>query len=244
VCVPGQQFSCACPGTSSKGVQACLPDGKGLGSCEGCPSGQGGTGSGGKGGSAGQGQAGQGQAGSSDKPDAGDFFDSLPFPLPDSGPVGQCVGCLKDNCDSQINSCYNNPDCAQGIQCAVTQCLGGNILGGMGGGPGPGGMGGGPDPACLLQCFNGDPGAAFAAVQTFQCVTQTCGGDCGGGFFGDGGGNFPLGGLGGGPPPGMNGDPNARYIDGVRVPLPSEVPGYPWLQQALTPKQLRNRLRV
>jgi hypothetical protein len=25
----------------------------------------------------------------------------------------------------------------------------------------------------------------------------------------------------------------AYYIDGVRIPEPSEVPGYPWLQEAL-----------
>src|SRR5450432_2593444 len=36
-CVPGQQVSCACPGSSVSGVQVCNSAGTGLGSCTGCP---------------------------------------------------------------------------------------------------------------------------------------------------------------------------------------------------------------
>ena len=36
-CVPGQQVSCACPGSSVTGVQVCNSAGTGLGSCTGCP---------------------------------------------------------------------------------------------------------------------------------------------------------------------------------------------------------------
>jgi hypothetical protein len=233
-CVPGQQVECACPGTALKGVQVCSQDGKGFGPCQGCPGGAGGTS--GAGGSSGEG-------GSGGKPQDGgaDFFDALPFPLPDSGPVGECVGCLQENCGDSINACYNDPDCVDGIQCAITDCLASSALGGGpgGGSGGPGGLGGlggggGLDFACLLGCFNNDPTAVFKAVTAFQCITQTCGDKCGGGILGDGGG-FPLGGLGGGPTPGAS--PHALYIQGVRVPTPAEVPGFPRLQQALTPRR-------
>jgi hypothetical protein len=287
-CIPGQQIECPCPGTDITGVQTCSKDGNSLSVCTGCPppdntaggAGQtggagAGPGGGGKGGAAGKGAAGGGQpeggsAGAQggksgtagkgqDPPDAGDFFDSLPFPLPDSGPVGTCVNCLQSQCGDAINGCYNDTNCTQGIQCAITTCftggMGGTPMGGgpMGGNPFGGSAGGGVNFGCLLGCFNGDVTSAFAAIQAFQCITQTCGSDCGGGLLGDGG--FPLGGLGGGPLGGLGGgqpggqpggslpgsQPEAqlisgvRYIDDVRVPLPAEVPGYPWLQEALTP---------
>jgi hypothetical protein len=145
--------------------------------------------------------------------------------------VGECVGCLQENCSDSINQCYNDPKCVDGIQCAITDCFAGSAIGG---GQGPGG---GLDFACLLGCFGGDPTAVFAAVQAFQCITQTCGDKCGGGILGDGG--FPLGGLGGGPPPPEKPVPGAMYMQGVRVPRPEEVPGYPRLQRALSPRWAR-----
>ncbi len=253
LCSPGQQESCACPGTDLQGVQVCNSSGQGYSSCTGCPTvtpaGGGGQNAGGGlnvgGSSAGTGTAGTGTAGAGntagtgtagkagEAPDGGgDFFDALPFPLPDSGPVGECVACLQDKCDSAINGCYNSADCTAGIQCALTTCAGGggNPLGG-------GGSGGGLDFGCLLGCFNGNINAVFSAVQAFQCITQTCGSNCGGDILGDGG--FPLGGLGGGNTPlgalGGGQMPATLTMQGVRVPGPSEVPGYPRMQQALTP---------
>ncbi|MCS6898898.1 MAG: hypothetical protein RMJ98_04515 [Myxococcales bacterium] len=238
VCIPGQQVECACPGTPLKGVQVCAKDGKGFEPCQGCPGGQGG-----EGGNSGPGGSGGGGGAGGTPEDAGaDFFDALPFPLPDSGPIGECVGCLQEQCGDAINACYNDPDCIDGIQCAITDCLASSALGGGpgGGSGGPGGLGGlggggGLDFACLLSCFNGDPTAVFKAVNAFQCITQTCGDKCGGGIVGDGGG-FPLGGLGGGPTPGAS--PEAVAMQGVRVPSPAEVSGFPRLQQALTPRRL------
>jgi hypothetical protein len=249
VCSPGEAIECACPGTPIKGVQVCSVDGTGFKACQGCPGGSGGSNQGGNGGSnqAGSNQAGSNQAGSNqggsggsnqggNPSDAGsDFFDALPFPLPDSGPVGECIGCLQENCNDSINGCYNDPSCVDGIQCAITDCFASSALGGGQGAGGQGGPGGGGlDFGCLLGCFNGDPTAVFAAVQAFQCITQTCGEKCGGGILGDGGG-FPLGGLGGGPTPNAQPSPDALRMQGVRVPRPEEVPGFPRLQQALTP---------
>lgn len=248
VCKVGAQVECACPATSLKGVQVCNAQGTGFDPCTGCPSGQGGSSSQG-----GQSSAGGNDAGGSNNTgggnsggkagepaDAGsDFFDALPFPLPDSGPVGECVGCLQENCNDAINKCYNDPNCVDGIQCAITDCFASSALGGGQGGPGGlGGLGGGNglDFQCLLGCFGGDPTAVFAAVQTFQCITQTCGDQCGGGILGDGGG-FPLGGLGGGPTPGNPPVPGAAYMQGVRIPQPEEVPGFPRLQKALSPRR-------
>jgi hypothetical protein len=36
-CTPGQQVSCACPGSSVTGAQSCLANGSGYGACTGCP---------------------------------------------------------------------------------------------------------------------------------------------------------------------------------------------------------------
>lgn len=209
-----------------------------------------GTGVGGKGGG-GKGNGGKGGGGK----DAGDIFDA--FPLPDSGPIGMCVDCLKNNCDAQINACYNNPNCLAGIQCSIQKCFAGTGAGGMGmgvgggtamgvgggtgmgvgGGTGAGG-GGGVNFQCLLGCFNGDIGAAFSAIQAFQCVSMSCGSACTGGLgAGAGGGGGKGGSTGmvvdpfGGGPDGLSMD---LYVDHVRIPEPNECPGYPELQQALS----------
>lgn len=267
LCLPGQQFECPCPGSAEKGVQVCKEDGSGLDACTGCPTGAGGSAQGGSAGAGGSSGSSGAAGGGGNQSDGGDFFDSLPFPLPDSGPVGECVNCLQSQCGSAINGCYNNQNCIDGIQCAITDCFigggsqGGSSGGGLLGGGGSGGglLGGGSNGvnfACLLNCFNGDIGAAYSAIQTFSCVTQTCGGQCGGdilggdggfplgglgaggggggllGGLGAGGGGFPLGGLGGGMPETTVVN-EQFYIDGVRIPMPEEVPGYPQLQDAL-----------
>lgn len=191
----------------------------------------------GKGGTGGS-TPGKGGTGGSNTDPPIDIFDAG-IPLPDSGPVGECVTCLEQNCKSSINGCINDSSCTGGIQCAVTTCLGG---GGMPGGGGPGGL----DFQCLLGCFDGDLGAVLTAVQAFQCVTGTCGEQCGGALGGIGGGGGPFGGLGGGgtplggggmtpPNPGNAPTPQSAppNIDGVRIPMPEEVPGFPAFQKAL-----------
>lgn len=167
--------------------------------------------------------------------DAKDFWDS--FPIPDS----PCKTCLQDNCPD-INACYNDPVCVQGIQCTVTDCLAG---GGGGGNGGSGGGGGQIDYMCVLGCFNNDFGAAMTAISAFSCITQTCGTDCGlGGLAGSGGGGgnniasswTPFG------SDELFGAANRRalsrsqrYIGSVRVPAPEEVACcYPWLVDVLS----------
>ena len=56
-CVPGQQVSCACPGSNVTGVQVCNLAGSAFGACMGCP-GSGGAGANGAAGAAGGGSAG------------------------------------------------------------------------------------------------------------------------------------------------------------------------------------------
>lgn len=159
--------------------------------------------------------------------DGNDIFDALP-PLPDSGPIAECVNCLQTECNSQINTCYNDPNCVQGVQCAITQCTG------MGGGGSGGGGGGQLDFACILQCFNNDMGSVMTAVSAFQCITMTCGDACGlSGGGGSGGGN------GGWPPQPFAPSaplfgPSNYYIGSTRVPRPEEVvSAYPWLADVL-----------
>jgi hypothetical protein len=107
--------------------------------------------------------------------DGGNIFDSFPFP--DSGPIADCVACADENCNSQINACFNNPACAQGVVCAATSCGGFNLQ-------------------CILQCFGGNFQAGLQAFQSFLCLAQNCGQQCigvitGGGGPGGGGGPVP-----------------------------------------------------
>ncbi len=173
-------------------------------------------------------------------PDAKDFFDALP-PLPEGGPLGDCVACLQQECSEPINECYNDPNCVEGIQCTVTECTSG------GGGGAGGGGGGGLDFACVLDCFNNDMGSVMTAVAVFQCVTESCGDECGMGGGGGAGGGGAGGGSGGNSMNGMN-LPRALfgrydrpslgrrgyYIGTTRVPRPEEVASaYPWLAELL-----------
>ncbi len=160
--------------------------------------------------------------------DAKDFFDTLP-PLPDSGPIGECLSCLQGQCGDQINACYNDATCWSGIQCAATSCF-------TSGGGGSGGSGsGGIDYACLMECFDNDMTAIMTALQMFQCITGTCGELCGmSGQGGSGGGGFQYGQFRFyQDPTAVYFQPGARYIGAVRVPEPCEVSSIPWLADVL-----------
>jgi hypothetical protein len=109
--------------------------------------------------------------------DGGNFFDSFPFP--DSGPIADCVSCADQSCNDQVNACFNNPACAQGVVCAATSCGGFNLQ-------------------CILQCFGGNFQAGLQAFQAFLCLAQNCGQECIGAIIGGGG---PGGGGGPVPPP-------------------------------------------
>ena len=93
-----------------------------------------------------------------------DFFDVIP--LPDAG----CPGCVQSRCGSQINSCANNPVCAEGLLCTIQMCSG--IL------TGDAGLSG-ANLTCVLGCFNNDLQLVFSALNTFTCITTTCGSACG-----------------------------------------------------------------
>ena len=112
-----------------------------------------------------------------------DIFDVLPFPIPEGGPIGDCINCVKDNCGDAVNNCVNDPKCLAGLACTLTKCL-------TGGGGGPGG---GFDFACITGCFKGDLKTAGEAISAFTCVIGKCGTKCGG-FLG--GGGIPGGGGG------------------------------------------------
>jgi hypothetical protein len=113
-----------------------------------------------------------------------DIFDVIP--IPEGGVIGECAGCVRDNCGAAVNKCINDAKCRSGLTCAVTKCL----AGGMGGG-GAGGL----DFACISGCFGGDFTAAASAISAFTCVTGKCGSKCGG-FLGGLPGGLPGGGGG------------------------------------------------
>ncbi|MET0594248.1 MAG: hypothetical protein ABW133_16220 [Polyangiaceae bacterium] len=92
-----------------------------------------------------------------------DLFDV--FPLPDAG----CTNCIRDRCGSQINACFNNPACGQGLLCTLQNCAA--LDGGIST----------TNPAaliCVLNCFNGDQATAFMAIGSLTCLTMTCGSVC------------------------------------------------------------------
>lgn len=98
VCAPGQQISCACPGSTVKGAQSCKDDGSGYLPCEGCPSGEGGSGgASGSGGSAGDAGS-SGTSGSGGDAGSGACVPVEPLPK-------QCGGC-EDTCGNEI-ACPN-----------------------------------------------------------------------------------------------------------------------------------------
>ncbi len=91
------------------------------------------------------------------------------LPVPDGGPIGDCLSCVRDKCGKSVNDCINSPACRSGLACTITTCAGG------GGGPL-----GGLDIACVSKCFGGDFKAAGTAISTFSCLLGTCGSKCGG----------------------------------------------------------------
>ncbi|MCU0694102.1 MAG: hypothetical protein MUF54_22145 [Polyangiaceae bacterium] len=172
-------------------------------------------------------------------PDGRDLFDALP-PLPEGGPIGECVGCLKTKCGDRINACYNDPVCVRGVRCTVVQCA---LMGGVGGGGGGGAGGGGGqlDPACVFGCFDNDLNSVLTAVTMFTCITSNCGEAC---SLSGGGGAGAGGGRGGGAMLGLDFGSNANrglfvpraiYVGSTRVPRPEEVAtAYPWLADVLS----------
>lgn len=116
-----------------------------------------------------------------------DTADAAPVP-PDAAPVdaapegGSIIGCgtcLVGKCSQNILACVQDTACRTTFQCVATTCL----------------SGGSPDPACLFKCASGDAQGALKIFTIFNCVTSTCGSDCGSVLSGLLGG---LGGLGGG----------------------------------------------
>jgi hypothetical protein len=89
--------------------------------------------------------------------DGGVPWDALP--VPDSGPVAECVGCARDECVEPIDACLANPECARGLVCAGLTCEA-------------------EDAECLTQCFQGDSTAGLAGLAVVACLLGQCGEDC------------------------------------------------------------------
>ncbi|MEO7113524.1 MAG: hypothetical protein ABI183_24005 [Polyangiaceae bacterium] len=126
--------------------------------------------------------------------------DSAP-PVVDAGTgLIQCGTCVAQQCGPDVTQCLTDPSCQAVLTCVATTCFN---LGGIGGEGGGGGGGGGIDPSCLLGCTSSGGSGVGEALGIFQCITGSCGSQCGGLLGG-------LGGLGGGipdpapPAPGSN----------------------------------------
>lgn len=79
------------------------------------------------------------------------------------GSMMDCMTCVMQNCPDAME-CISDPQCLDGLMCVMGQCM----------------SGGQPDIMCMLECFDGDMGAAMAAVQTIMCIFQDCADDCSG----------------------------------------------------------------
>jgi hypothetical protein len=75
----------------------------------------------------------------------------------------ECLVCAGTSCPEAVD-CFMDEACQAGLICAFTGCM----------------SGGQPDVMCMLDCFDGDIGAAMAAGQAIYCIMQSCGEECGG----------------------------------------------------------------
>lgn len=73
----------------------------------------------------------------------------------------ECMTCMATQCPDALN-CLMDPDCFQGLLCAVTDCL----------------DGGSPDIMCMIDCFDGNIDAAIQAGLAIACVMQNCRDEC------------------------------------------------------------------
>jgi hypothetical protein len=92
------------------------------------------------------------------------------LPIPDSGPVGACVTCVKDQCTAPLSACLSDAKCQNGLTCVATTC-GASLAGGVNGATAA-------DALCLLGCFGGDTAAIMKAMGALTCITGTCTSTC------------------------------------------------------------------
>lgn len=81
------------------------------------------------------------------------------LPLPDSGPVAECVGCARDQCAEPIDACVTDPACSRGLACAAVACESN-------------------DTACYTACFEDDTTAIVAGTLAMACLLGQCGESC------------------------------------------------------------------
>jgi len=170
VCTPGQQVSCACPGSTVTGAQVCGSDGTSYGACMGCPgsgssSGASGSSSGASSGSSSGSLSGGSSGGSSGSSSGGTTDAANDSPGGDASCDGgelasDCVDCVNASaananspCTSQAATCSANTDCQNLNQCVGT-CGGSS--------------------QCIMTCQTTYPNgvADFAALTA--CVCQPC----------------------------------------------------------------------
>jgi predicted small lipoprotein YifL len=126
-------------------------------------------------------EAGEASVGQEGGPSPGDGAADQVSPPKDAGKEGgsiiDCPVCLLQDCGQKIFACIQTPACAGTLQCVLQTCLTGGSL----------------NPVCAFNCAQGDPAGALQVLQVFQCVTQTCGDDCGAllGLLTGGGGGKP-----------------------------------------------------
>ena len=82
------------------------------------------------------------------------------LPMPEAGPVSDCLSCVRENCRDSIDSCARSEACLVTVACAALGC---------------------PDPnnsLCPRQCSERDLSGTLASAMALACVIEQCGQSC------------------------------------------------------------------
>jgi hypothetical protein len=86
--------------------------------------------------------------------DGGVPWDALP--LPEAGPVPDCLACARDNCGEVIDGCARSQACLVAAACAALRCPASESA------------------LCPSQCSERDPAATLASAMILACLLKQC----------------------------------------------------------------------
>ncbi|AKV00937.1 hypothetical protein AKJ09_07600 [Labilithrix luteola] len=130
-----------------------------------------------------------------------------------------CGDCLASQCSSSILACIQAPACRDSFLCVAQDCLSSGSF----------------DLGCMTKCASGDTSGLFQMLDIYQCVTSTCGPDCGTFLQG------ALGALGGG---NGNGNGNGKNRDAGARDASSASGGHDDQEERASAAQDRSTSRI
>ena len=82
------------------------------------------------------------------------------LPMPEAGPVSDCLACTRDNCGELIDSCAQNEACLVAAACVALRCTDPE------------------NPLCPRRCSEREPAATIASAMALACVIDQCQDSC------------------------------------------------------------------